>query len=216
VKEPTTLEEQLAGKLFPTQVRRVLGELGITWIGARLRPRAASNVSGARFRTASTRSCGWPTSTPLSRPTPPFPRSWPGITPASARRQQNPARPTVACRLASAWPISSAFATGAPSARTTSSRLRAVSSRSRPAPSAALTPAPGSRYASTWTAALPSTTRAPASPANPARGADLRTKPRGNVGDKPPPLIKVAPKPAPTGPRTPPANHPWRRSLVTA
>src|SRR5450759_727558 len=43
VKEPATLEEQLAGKLFPTQVRRVLDELGITWIGARS-PQAKGRV----------------------------------------------------------------------------------------------------------------------------------------------------------------------------
>jgi len=34
-KEPLTLEEELAGKPLPTQVGRVLDELGITWIGAR-------------------------------------------------------------------------------------------------------------------------------------------------------------------------------------
>jgi len=34
-KEPLTLKEELAGKPLPTQVGRVLDELGITWIGAR-------------------------------------------------------------------------------------------------------------------------------------------------------------------------------------
>jgi hypothetical protein len=76
-KEPLTLEEELAGKPLPTQVGGVLAELDITWIGARS-PQAkvgAWNASGALFRTASTRSCDWPTSAPSSRPTLHFPLS---------------------------------------------------------------------------------------------------------------------------------------------
>ena len=42
-KEPLTLEEQLAGKPLPTQVRRVLDELDVTWIGARS-PQAKGRV----------------------------------------------------------------------------------------------------------------------------------------------------------------------------
>jgi len=42
-KEPLTLEEELAGKPLPTQVGRVLDELGITWIGARS-PQAKGRV----------------------------------------------------------------------------------------------------------------------------------------------------------------------------
>lgn len=34
-KEPLSIEEELAGKPLPTQVRRALDELGISWIGAR-------------------------------------------------------------------------------------------------------------------------------------------------------------------------------------
>jgi len=51
------------------------------------------------------------------------------------------------------------------------------------------------------------------------QGADLRTKRRGNIGEKPAPPAPVSnntPKPARTGPWKPPASHPWRRSLVTA
>ena len=42
-REPLTLEEELAGKPLPTQVRRVLDELGVTWIGARS-PQAKGRV----------------------------------------------------------------------------------------------------------------------------------------------------------------------------
>jgi len=42
-KEPLTLEEELAGKPLPTQVRRVLDELDINWIGARS-PQAKGRV----------------------------------------------------------------------------------------------------------------------------------------------------------------------------
>ena len=42
-KEPLTLEEELAGKPLPTQVGRVLDELGITRIGARS-PQAKGRV----------------------------------------------------------------------------------------------------------------------------------------------------------------------------
>lgn len=42
-KAPMTLEEELAGKPLPTQVRRVLDELDITWIGARS-PQAKGRV----------------------------------------------------------------------------------------------------------------------------------------------------------------------------
>ena len=42
-KEPLTLEEQLAGKPLPTQVGRVLNDLNITWIGARS-PQAKGRV----------------------------------------------------------------------------------------------------------------------------------------------------------------------------
>jgi hypothetical protein len=42
-KAPLTLDEELSGKPLPTQVRRVLEELDITWIGARS-PQAKGRV----------------------------------------------------------------------------------------------------------------------------------------------------------------------------
>src|SRR5712692_2400789 len=132
---------------------------------ARLRPRAASNASGALSRIASTRSYGWPTSEPLSRPTPRFPLSSPDTTPASARSRPSRAPPTAACLPASVRRTSSASVTGAQSVRTTSSGSRAVPSPSRLARSAAHMPAPESKSVSTWTAAPQCTTRALASPA---------------------------------------------------
>src|SRR2546428_9088685 len=126
---------------------------------ARLRPRAALNASGAPSRTASIRNCDWPTSAPLSRPTLHFPPFCHGITSASGRTPPCQVRSTAASQWASVRRTSSASVTGAPSARTTSSRLRAVPSLSRLALSAARTPAPASRSVNTSTVAPLSTTR---------------------------------------------------------
>ncbi len=50
----------------------------------------------------------------------------------------------------------------------------------------------------------------------PPQSADLRTKHRGNICEKPAPPRPLTRKPARTGPWKPPADHPWRRSIATA
>ena len=164
-KEPLTLEEQLAGKPLPTQVRRVLDELDITWIGARS-PQAKGRVERL-WRTLQDRlyqELRLAGVTTLEQANAALPALLARHN-ARFRQPPAPAPPTAVCPQASARPMSSASATGAPSAWTTSSRWKAVPSRSRRGHTPAPTPAPGSRSASTWTAALPCTTRDAASPA---------------------------------------------------
>jgi hypothetical protein len=48
------------------------------------------------------------------------------------------------------------------------------------------------------------------------QSSDLRTKPRGKVGEKPAPQTSPTPKPQHAGPWKPPVGHPWRQYRVTA
>src|SRR5450759_1489641 len=103
-------------------------------------------------------------SAPLTGPTPHFPLSSLDTTLASASQRPPPAPLTAVFPPASARPMSSASAIGAASAWTTSSRWKAVPSRSRRGHTPAPTLGHGSRSASTWTAAPPCTTRDASSP----------------------------------------------------
>src|SRR5450756_1581758 len=103
-------------------------------------------------------------SAPLSRLTPHSPLSSLDTTLASASQRPPPAPLTAVCQPERGRPRSSASATGAPSAWTTSSRWKAVPSRSRRGHTPAPTLGHGSRSASTWTAAPPCTTRDASSP----------------------------------------------------
>ena len=48
------------------------------------------------------------------------------------------------------------------------------------------------------------------------QSTDLRTKPRGSVGEKPAPQTSPTPRPLHSGPWKPPLDHPWRQNRVTA
>ena len=124
-KELLTLEEQLAGKPLPTQVRRVLDELGITWIGARS-PQAKGRIERLR-RTLQDRLYqrlridGVAT---IEQPNAMLPHL---LARHNSRFRQTAAASRAGLRLppsagrTSVRPMSSAFATGARLARTTSS-----------------------------------------------------------------------------------------------
>lgn len=217
-KEPLTLEEELAGKPLPTQVRRVLDELDITWIGARspqakgrverlwrtLQDRLCQEMRLANISTIEQANAALPAL--LARHNTRF-RQPPDVPGSAYRRLPAGKRPDdVFCFRY--W--------------RTVSKDNVVSLEGRIIP---IPPAPQRRsyargrvevrehldgsasvhYQGTCIA------RQPAS-----GGADLRTKRRGKAGEKPAPVRNITPKPAPTGPWKPPADHPWRRSLVSA
>src|SRR5450759_470048 len=92
-KELLTLEEQLAGKPLPTQVRRVLDELGITWIGARspLAHLPGPPLPGASYRRRRNHRTGQCNASPSIGP-PQQPLQ------ADGSRQPRRAPPTAVCR----------------------------------------------------------------------------------------------------------------------
>src|SRR5213592_3415890 len=112
---------------------------------ARRRPRAASNASGKRCKTASSASCGCAASPPSRRPTPSSPPSSPTSTAVS------PTPPPTSPPPGAPPPVisrpSSAVATPASWPTTTPSASGPAGSNS---PAAAPTPADGSRCASAW------------------------------------------------------------------
>lgn len=221
-KEGLTLEEELAGKPLPTQVRRVLDELGITWIGARS-PQAKGRVERL-WRTFQDRLCqelrlaGVTTIAEANA-------ALPGLLKRhNARFRQKPAEPGSAYRRFPAgkrhndifcfryW--------------RTVSRDNVVSLEGRAIP---IPPGPGRRSyararvevrehldssASVHYQGARIARQGPQPGPNGSVG-DLRTKRRGKVGDKPAPPVTVTTSRPRTGPWKPPANHPWRRSLAT-
>jgi len=214
--QPLTLTEQLAGGRLPTQVGRVLNELNITWIGARS-PQAKGRVERlwrtfqdrlyqelrlAGARTLEQANAALPAL--LARHNARF-RQPPAKTGSAYRRLPAGTRPAdVFCFQY--W-------------RTVSmDNVVTLEGRTIPVP-----PGPGHRsYARArvevrehldGSASVHYQERCIARQAPHSR--DLRTKSRGNVGEKPPPT-PLPPRPLSTGPWKPPADHPWRRSIVTA
>src|ERR1700730_10324347 len=218
-KEPLTLAEELAGKPLPTQVRRVLDELNIGWIGARspqakgrierlwrtLQDRLYQEMRLANINTLEGPSAALPPL--LVRHNARFRQ--PAATPGSANRRL-PAglRPDdVFCFRY--W-------------RTISmDNVVALDGRVIPVP-----PGPGRRSYARCRAEVREHLDGSASvhyqgnciARQPPQAGDLRTKRRGKPGEKPAlsAPVKKTPKPARTSPCKPPADHPWRRSLVTA
>jgi hypothetical protein len=215
-KEPLTLEEQLAGKPLPTQVRRVLDELDVTWIGARspqakgrverlwrtLQDRLYQELRLANIATLKEANAALPTL--LAR--------------HNARFRQPPAEPGSAYRR---------FPTGKHPADVFCFRYwRTVSKDNVVSLGGRIIPVPpGPRRRSYARARVEVREHLDGSASVHYQGAriarqrpqsgDLRTKRRGTIGEKPAPVRNITPKPAPVGPRKPPAHHPWRRSLVT-
>jgi len=217
---PLTFKEELAGKPLPTQVRRVLDELGITWIGARS-PQAKGRIERL-WRTLQDRLCQelrLANITTLEEANAALPAL---LARHNARFRQPPAEPGSAYRRPPAdkrpadvfcfryW--------------RTVSKDNVVSLEGRIIP---IPPGPQRRsYARARVEVrehLDGSASVHYQGACIARqaalgGADLRTKRRGKPGEKPalPAPVSKTPRPARTGPWKPPADHPWRRSLVSA
>lgn len=216
-KEPLTLAEELAGKPLPTQVRRVLDELNITWIGARS-PQAKGRVERL-WRTFQDRLCqelrldGITTREQANAALPAL------LARHNSRFRQAPAEPGSAYRRLPAgkrpgdvfcfryW-------------RTVSlDNIVSLEGRIIPIP-------PGPQRRSYARARVEVREHLDGSASVHYQGAriarqgpqsaDLRTKRRGKAGEKPAPIRNTTPKPAPAGPWKPAADHPWRHSLVTA
>src|SRR3990170_4241746 len=214
-KEPLTLEEELAGKPLPTQVRRVLDELDVTWIGARspqakgrverlwrtLQDRLYQELRLANIATLKEADAALPTL--LAR--------------HNARFRQPPAEPGSAYRR---------FPTGKHPADVFCFRYwRTVSKDNVVSLGGRIIPVPpGPRRRSYARARVEVREHLDGSASVHYQGAriarqrpqsgDLRTKRRGTIGEKPAPVRNITPRPAPVGPPKPPAHHPWRRSLV--
>jgi len=216
-KEPMTLEEQLAGKPLPTQVGRVLNELDITWIGARspqakgrverlwrtLQDRLYQELRLANIATLKEANAALPTL--LAR--------------HNARFRQPPAEPGSAYRR---------FPTGKRPADVFSFRYWRTVSKDNVVSLGGRIIAipPGPQRRSYARARVEIREHLDGSASVHYQGAriahqaqlsgDLRTKHRGTIGEKPAPVRKAIPKRAPLGPWKPPADHPWKRSLVKA
>ena len=218
--EPLTLEEQLAGGRLPTQVGRVLKELGITWIGARspqakgrverlwrtLQDRLYQELRLANINTLEGANAALPAL--LARHNARF-RQRAAIPGSAYRRLPDGLRPPdVFCFRY--W-------------RTVSmDNVVTLEGRAIPIP-----PGPHARsYARTRIEVrehLDGSASAHYQGRCIARQGpqpvDLRTKRRGTVGEQPAlpnPLNTATPRPIRTAPTKPAPDHPWRRSLVTA
>ncbi len=217
VKKPLTLEEELAGKPQPTQVRRVLDELDIAWIGARS-PQAKGRVERL-WRTLQDRlyqelrlanvSTLEQANTALSAL----------LARHNARFRQKPAEPGSAYRRlpASKRPADvfcfRYWRTVSPD--------NVVTLEGR-----AIAIPPGPQRRSYARARVEVREHLDGSASVHYQGSciarqgplstDLRTKPRGKVGEKPAPQTSPTPRPPHTGPWKPPLDHPWRQNRVTA
>jgi len=219
-KEPLTLEEELAGKPLPTQVRRVLDELGIVWIGARS-PQAKGRVERL-WRTFQDRLCqelrldGITTLEQANAALPAL------LARHNARFRQPPARTGSAYRTLPAGKRAADIFYFRYWRTVSNDNVVSLEGRLIPIP-----PGPGRRsYARCRVevrehldgSATVHFRGARIARQRPQPG-DLRTKRRGKPGEKPPPALTAInnpPKPPRTGPPKPSADHPWRRSLVKA
>ena len=222
-KEPLTLEEELSGKPLPTQVKRVLDELGITWIGARS-PQAKGRIERL-WGTLQDRLCqelrlnGVTTLVEANAALPAL------LARHNARFRQPPTEPGSAYRR---WPAGKRPADVFCFRywrSVSKDNVATLAGRAIPIP-------PGPRRRSYARARVEirehldgsasvhyqgaCIARQAPQPAQTGRPADLRTKSRGKVGERPPPPAPSA-KPR-TTPWKPAADHPWRgrQALVTA
>ncbi len=214
--QPLTLTEQLAGGRLPTQVGRVLNELNITWIGTRS-PQAKGRVERL-WRTfqdrlyQELRLAGARTLEQANAALPAL------LARHNARFRQPPAKAGSAYRRLPAGTRPADVFCFQYWRTVSMDNVVTLGGRAIPVP-----PGPGHRsYARArvevrehldGSASVHYQERCIARQAPHSR--DLRTKSRGNVGEKPPPT-PLPPRPLSTGPWKPPADHPWRRSIVTA
>jgi len=216
-KEPLTLEEELAGRPLPTQIRRVLDELGVTWIGARspqakgrverlwrtLQDRLYQELRLANIATLKEANAALPTL--LARHNARF--RLPPAEPGSAYRRF----PTDK-RLADVFCFRYWRTVSMDNVVSLEGRLihippgpqRRSYARARVEIREHLDGSASVHYQGTRIAHQAQ------------QPGDLRTKRRGTIGEKPAPVRTAIPKPAPVGPWKPPADHPWKRSFVTA
>lgn len=217
-RQPLRLEEELAGKPLPTQFRRVLDELDITWIGARS-PQAKGRVERL-WRTfqdrlyQELRLAGITTVEEANAALPSL------LKRHNARFRQPPVEPGSAYRR---FPVAKrpndvfCFRYW----RTVSmDNVVRLEGRVIPIP-------PGPKRRSYARCRVEVREHLEGSASVHYQGAciarqrpfpgDLRTKRRGKVGENPAPqsVARNAPKP-PRTPWKPAPGHPWRRSLVTA
>jgi transposase len=216
--EPLTLNDELAGGRLPTQVGRVLKELEITWIGARS-PQAKGRIERLwrtfqdrlyqelRLRSISTlEQANAALPALLSRHNTRFRQ--PAAAPGSAYRRLPKGKYPADLFCFRYW--------------RTVSLDNVVTLEGRVI---AIPPGPNRRSYARARVEVREHLDSSASVHYQGRciarqgsqGADLRTKRRGNVGEKAPPpapVTNTTPKLARNGPWKPPASHPWRRSLV--
>jgi hypothetical protein len=216
-KKPLTLEEELAGKPLPTQVRRVFDELDIGWIGARS-PQAKGRVERLwrTFQDRLYQELRLDGITAIEEANAALPAL---LARHNARFRQPPAEPGSAYRRLPAgkrprdvfcfryW--------------RTISKDNIVSLQGRIIP---IPPGPQRRSYARARVEVREHLDGSASvhyqgvciARQSAQSNCLRTKPRGEVGEKPPPQTSSTPKPQRSSPWKPPLDHPWRQYRVTA
>lgn len=219
VKEPLTLEEQLAGKPLPTQVRRVLDELGITWIGARS-PQAKGRIERL-WRTfqdrlyQELRIVGVATIEQANAMLPHL------LARHNSRFRQTAAAPGSAYRRLPADKRPADVFCFRYWRTVSKDNVVPLEGRAIPIP-------PGPQRRSYARARVEVREHLDGSASvhyqgrciarQGPRGGDLRTKRRGNPGEKPalaPIVSSATPGPVRMGPSKPAVDHPWRRSFVT-
>src|SRR5712692_1731838 len=216
-KKPLTLDEELAGKPLPTQVRRVLDALDIAWIGARS-PQAKGRVERL-WRTFQDRLCQELRLDGVSTPQEANDALPALLARHNARFRQRAAAPGSAYRRLPA---------GTRSADVFCFRYwRTISKDNVVSLGARLISVPPGPQRRSYARARVEVREHLGGSASVhyqgsciarqgAQSTDLRTKPHGTAGEKPAPQTSPTPKPPHTGPWKPPLNHPWRRYRVTA
>jgi transposase len=222
-KAPLTLEEELAGIPpggLPTQVRRVLDELDITWIGARS-PQAKGRVERLwrTFQDRLYQELRLAGITTLEQANAALPAL---LARHNTRFRQPPAEPGSAYRPFPADKRRANVFCFRYWRTVSKDNLVSLEGRIIPIP-------PGPQRRSYARARVEVREHLDGSASVHYQGAriarqgpqsaNLRTKRRGQVGEKPAPLSAppaTTPKQRHTNPRKPPADHPWRRSLVKA
>jgi hypothetical protein len=216
-KEPLSLEEELAGKPFPTQFRHLLDELGIAWIGARS-PQAKGRIERL-WGTFQDRLCqelrldGVDT---LDRANAALPAL---LARHNARFRQTPSEPGSAYRRLPVGKRPADIFCFRYWRNVSKDNVVTLAGRAIPIP-------PGPRRRSYARARVEIREHLDGSASVHYQGAciarqppqpdDLRTKSRGKAGEQPPPPTPSIAKPR-TAPWKPPPDHPWRgkRALAT-
>ena len=216
-RAPLTLEEELAGKPLPTQVRRVLDELGVTWIGARspqakgrverlwrtLQDRLYQELRLGNISTLEQANAALPAL--LARHNARF-RQAPAIPGSAYRRLTDRKRlAEVFCfRYWRTVSMDNVVSLGGRLISVPPGPQRRAYARARVEVREHLDGSASVHYQGSCIARQGLQSR------------DLRTKPRGTVGEKPAPQTRPTARPPRTGPWKPPLDHPWRRYRVTA